>query len=126
MECQSPERERRVESTQSLTLRALIRPLFHKRIYSPTAGESTMNRLKDKVAVVRGGGDGIGRAICELFAEEGAAIVIAEKNPDKGKQSAEQIPRKGGGCPLLTHERGYVVRNRPACERGLRCAQPSV
>jgi len=55
-----------------------------------------MNRLKDKVAVVTGGGDGIGRAICELFAEEGAAVVIAEKNPDKGKQAAEQIARSGG------------------------------
>src|SRR5260370_9829866 len=96
MECQSPERERRVESTQSLTLRALIRPLFHKRIYSPTAGESTMNRLKDKVAVVTGGGEGIGRATCELFAEEGAAVIIAERNPQTGKDAAESIQRKGG------------------------------
>src|SRR5260370_12374679 len=101
MECQSPERERRVESTQSLTLRALIRPLFHKRIYSPTAGESTMNRLKDKVAVVTGGGDGIGRAICELFAEEGAAVVIAEKNPETGKQAAQHITRSGGRAHFI-------------------------
>jgi dihydroanticapsin dehydrogenase len=60
-----------------------------------------MNRLKDKVAVVTGGGDGIGRAICELFAEEGAAIVIAEKNPDKGKQAAEQITRNGGRAHFI-------------------------
>jgi len=60
-----------------------------------------MNRLEDKVAVVTGGGDGIGRAICELFAEEGAAIVIAEKNPDKGKQAAEQITRSGGRAHFI-------------------------
>lgn len=32
-----------------------------------------MNRLKDKVAVITGGGAGIDRATCELFAEEAAA-----------------------------------------------------
>jgi dihydroanticapsin dehydrogenase len=60
-----------------------------------------MNRLKDKVAVVTGGGDGIGRAICELFAEEGAAVVIAEKNSEKGKQAAEQIARSGGRAHFI-------------------------
>src|SRR5260370_35645211 len=109
MECQSPERERRVESTQSLTLRALIRPLFHKRIYSPTAGESSMNRLKDKVAVVTGGGDGIGRAICDLFAEEGAAIILAEKNPDKGKQEAEQIHTREGSDPTYDTQSATLI-----------------
>src|SRR6266550_2028939 len=37
-----------------------------------------MDRLKGRVAVITGGGAGIGRATCELFAEEGAAVVIAE------------------------------------------------
>jgi dihydroanticapsin dehydrogenase len=60
-----------------------------------------MNRLKDKVAVVTGGGDGIGRAICDLFAEEGAAIIIAEKNPEKGKQATEQITRSGGRAHFI-------------------------
>src|SRR5262245_18507972 len=55
-----------------------------------------MNRLKDKVAVVTGGGSGIGRATCELFAEEGAAVVIAEQNAATGKQTAEIITGKGG------------------------------
>src|SRR5713226_4149678 len=60
-----------------------------------------MNRLKDKVAVVTGGGDGIGRAICELFAEEGAAVVIAEKNPETGKQAAQHITRSGGRAHFI-------------------------
>jgi NAD(P)-dependent dehydrogenase (short-subunit alcohol dehydrogenase family) len=55
-----------------------------------------MNRLKNKVAVISGGGAGIGRATCELFAEEGAAVVIAERDPRTGRAVAELIQSKGG------------------------------
>src|SRR5689334_3991443 len=55
-----------------------------------------MNRLKDKVAVVTGGGAGIGRATCELFAEEGAAVVAAERDEASGRETAERIKAKGG------------------------------
>jgi NAD(P)-dependent dehydrogenase (short-subunit alcohol dehydrogenase family) len=55
-----------------------------------------MNRLKDKVAIVTGGGAGIGRATCELFAEEGAAILVAERDGDSGQETAARITRQGG------------------------------
>jgi NAD(P)-dependent dehydrogenase (short-subunit alcohol dehydrogenase family) len=60
-----------------------------------------MNRLKDKVAVVTGGGAGIGRASCELFAEEGAAVVVAEQNAETGRDAAASITRQGGKAHFI-------------------------
>ncbi len=55
-----------------------------------------MNRLSGKVAVITGAGAGIGRATAELFAEEGAAVVIAERDEATGKDAAERIKQSGG------------------------------
>src|SRR5262249_49478745 len=53
-----------------------------------------MDRLKNKVAVITGGGSGIGRATCERFAEEGAAGVIAERDEASGRETAGTIGGK--------------------------------
>jgi NAD(P)-dependent dehydrogenase (short-subunit alcohol dehydrogenase family) len=55
-----------------------------------------MNRLPGKVAVITGAGAGIGRATAELFAEEGASIVIAERDESSGREAAAQIKKAGG------------------------------
>lgn len=55
-----------------------------------------MLRMKGKVALVTGGGGGIGRASVELLAREGARVVIAEYNEETG-EAARQAVLAGGG-----------------------------
>lgn len=47
--------------------------------------------LAGQVGIVTGGGQGLGWAFCQAFAEAGADIVIAEINPETGPKTAEQI-----------------------------------
>lgn len=48
-------------------------------------------RLKNKVALVTGGGSGIGEAICIRLAEEGATVMVADINEDSARRVAESI-----------------------------------
>lgn len=57
-------------------------------------------RLKDKVAIVTGGARGIGKAISDLFAQEGATVMIWDVL-DKGKDTANEINTRGGKAEFL-------------------------
>jgi NAD(P)-dependent dehydrogenase (short-subunit alcohol dehydrogenase family) len=48
-------------------------------------------RLKDKVALITGAGQGIGEAIARAFAAEGAQVVIAERNAETGAAVAQAV-----------------------------------
>ena len=54
-------------------------------------------RLQDKVALVTGGSRGIGRAICEVFAREGASVVVNfTSNAEKAEAVVASIKQAGG------------------------------
>ncbi|MFL5760714.1 MAG: L-iditol 2-dehydrogenase [Thermomicrobiales bacterium] len=53
-------------------------------------------RLQGKVAVVTGGAQGIGRAICLRFAQEGAAVVVADLNEASATAVTTEITASGG------------------------------
>jgi len=54
-----------------------------------------MGRLDGKIAVVTGGGNGIGRACCRRFAAEGADIVVADLLEEAGKETVAMVEDAG-------------------------------
>lgn len=55
-------------------------------------------RLSGKVAVVTGAASGMGKAIAELFAEEGAKVVVADLNLEHTTEVVQGIKAKGGNA----------------------------
>jgi 3-oxoacyl-[acyl-carrier protein] reductase len=92
-------------------------------------------RLKDKVAVVTGGGSGFGAGIARRFSEEGATVIVADINAASGERIAREVEGKfvqadvtkgddwaklllaaGGGLDIIVNNAGWTHRNKPYLE----------
>lgn len=49
------------------------------------------NYFVDKIVVVTGGGQGIGRVICRTFAQKGSKVIIVERDEEAGKENQDYI-----------------------------------
>jgi NAD(P)-dependent dehydrogenase (short-subunit alcohol dehydrogenase family)/uncharacterized protein GlcG (DUF336 family) len=63
---------------------------------------SMTGRLENKVAIVTGGGRGIGEAIAKRFAREGAKVVLAQRTEEEGKEVAKAITAEGGEATVIS------------------------
>ena len=76
-------------------------------------------KLKDQVAIVTGGAQGIGRAISEALAREGAKVVVADINEQQAQTAANEIAQKHG---IETLAVAGNVANGEDCEKIIRQA----
>ena len=74
-------------------------------------------KLKDKIAVVTGAGQGIGRAIAVLAAREGARVALVERNEATGQETLDQITRSGRGGLLILKDI-TLIRPSPKSSTG--------
>ena len=76
-------------------------------------------RLKDKVALITGGGSGIGRQTALLFAKEGAAVLVADVTEQAGRETVDLVEKDGGRAAFA---RADVSKARD-CEQRVAAAE---
>ena len=64
-------------------------------------GDVCMERLKGKIAVITGGGGGIGLSSSKRFAAEGASVIVLEVDDSSGKKVEREIIDSGGTCTFI-------------------------
>jgi len=77
---------------------------------------TNMESLRDKVALVTGGGSGIGEAIAKRFASHGTKVVVTDINKENAEQTAKEIRNAGGEAISLQADVSIAADSRKSVE----------
>ncbi|ETO30122.1 short-chain dehydrogenase/reductase SDR [Reticulomyxa filosa] len=83
----------------------------------------TKGRLHDKVGLITGGGSGIGRETCLLFAQHGAKVMVADINEKNAKETCEIINKQYGKAGKIADWVKMDVSKRETVEKGIAKAE---
>ena len=61
-----------------------------------------MFQLNNKIALVTGGGSGIGKEVCKVLAKQGAHVIVVDLNADSAKGTVDEITANGNNGEALT------------------------
>ncbi len=75
-----------------------------------------MALLENKVAFVSGGGSGIGRAVAEAYAQEGAKVVLSDINVEHGEETVKIIKDSGGEAFFVKGDSSIASDNKRMIE----------
>lgn len=76
-------------------------------------------RLNGKVAIITGGGQGVGLGIAQTFAREGAKVLITGRTPEKLDSAVVQIKRRGGDAAWIEGTAGIRADAEAAVARAV-------
>lgn len=75
-----------------------------------------MSLLKNKVAFVSGAGSGIGRAVAEAYAREGAKVIVSDVNAEHGDETVKIIKDNGGEAFFIKGDSSSASDNKRLVE----------
>lgn len=78
-----------------------------------------MEQLANKVAIITGAASGIGRAIAELYASEGAKLIVSDIAEEGGNETVNAIKEKGGEAIFVKADTSKAEDNKALVEKAV-------
>src|SRR5690625_5936681 len=79
-----------------------------------------MNTHEGKVAIVTGGGSGLGESICKLLADRGATVVVTDISMESAERVAGEITDAGGKASAFRQDTARAEDSKKAVEYAMR------